>query len=150
MQQGDKPYPYLTHLLNTSVTVPVVEAASEEYLNGLIALLPPTIVALAYDLNLDSSAEEEQEPSPEVALARLNMDQKRTLLKKVFRSPQLHQALGSLTMALRDGGLPSVAEALGIKVENGGYMRGGAMPVGGGEALEVFLNGVKMTVRESE
>ena len=71
-------------------------------------------------------------------------------MAKVVRSPQLHQSLGSLTVALRDGGLPSVADALGIAVENGGYVRGGNMPLGGPEAVVAFIKGVERTVRDSE
>jgi hypothetical protein len=147
-QQADKPYPFLTHLLPTSVTIPMVEAAPETYLDTLLGLVPPVVVVLAS--NVGSGEVHGEPPSSEAAIARLNIDQKRTVLKKVLRSPQFHQALGSLTMALRDGGLPSVAEALRIKVENGGYMRGGAMPLGGGEAVEAFVNGVKKTAREPE
>lgn len=51
-------------------------------------------------------------------------------------------------MALRDGGLPSVSDALGIKVENGGFMRRGGMPLGGGEAVEAFLKGIREMVEE--
>lgn len=51
-------------------------------------------------------------------------------------------------MALRDGGLPSVSDALGIKVENGGFMRRGGMPLGGGEAVDAFLKGIRRTVEE--
>ena len=51
-------------------------------------------------------------------------------------------------MALRDGGLPSVSDALKIKVENGGFMRRGGIPLGGGEAVEAFLNGIRATVEE--
>ena len=69
---------------------------------------------------------------------------------RVVRSPQLHQSLGSLTVAIRDGGLPSVAEALQVKVDNGGYIRGGAMPLGGGDAVEAFVEGVRKTVKEEE
>ena len=78
------------------------------------------------------------------------MDQKKDILKRVLRSPQLHQSLGSLTVALRDGGLPTVSEALEIKVENGGYIRNGEMPLGAGEAVEAFLEGVKQTVQEDK
>jgi hypothetical protein len=53
-------------------------------------------------------------------------------------------------VALRDGGLPSIADALAIRVENGGYMRGGSMPLGGGEAVEAFVEGVRKTVEETE
>jgi 26S proteasome regulatory subunit N13 len=46
--------------------------------------------------------------------------------------------------ALRDGGLPSVSEALRIPVKDGGFIkRGGGVPMGGGDAVEAFLNGVK-------
>lgn len=51
-------------------------------------------------------------------------------------------------MALRDGGLPGVADALGIRVENGGYMQGSGMPLGGGQAVKVFVDGVRKTVQE--
>ena len=51
-------------------------------------------------------------------------------------------------MALRDGGLPTVSEALGIKVENGGFTARGSMPLGGGDAVEAFLEGVKKGVEE--
>lgn len=45
--------------------------------------------------------------------------------------------------ALRDGGLPSVSEALRIPVKDGGFIRRGGVPLGGGDAVEAFLNGVK-------
>jgi 26S proteasome regulatory subunit N13 len=83
------------------------------------------------------------------ALEALSLDQKKAILKKVLRSPQFHQSLASLTVALRDGGLPSVADALGIKVANGGLVKGGSVPLGGGEAVEAFVEGVIQTV-ESE
>jgi hypothetical protein len=53
-------------------------------------------------------------------------------------------------MALRDGGLPMVADALKIKVENGGLIRGGHVPLGEGQAVEAFLEGVKKTVKEED
>lgn len=80
------------------------------------------------------------------ALEALSVDQKKAILKRVLRSPQFHQSLGSLTMAIRDGGLPSIADALGVKVQNGGLVRGGSVPLGGGEAVEAFVEGVKKTV----
>ena len=43
-----------------------------------------------------------------------------------------------------------IGEALGLKVENGGLIRGGSMPLGGGDAVEAFVNGVKKTVEEEE
>ena len=53
-------------------------------------------------------------------------------------------------MALRDGGLPSVSEALHIKVKNGGFTRHGGQPLGGGEAVAAFVEGVKNTVKEED
>ena len=76
--------------------------------------------------------------------------QKKDLLNRVLRSPQLRQSLGSLQFALRDGGLPMVSEALGVKVQNGGMVRGGSVPVGGGEAVELFVEGVKRGVLEEK
>ena len=43
-----------------------------------------------------------------------------------------------------------IGEALGLKVENGGSIRGGSMPLGGGQAVEAFVEGVRRTVREEE
>lgn len=43
-----------------------------------------------------------------------------------------------------------IGEALGLDVENGGSIRGGTMPLGGGEAVEAFVNGVKRTVGRGE
>lgn len=62
----------------------------------------------------------------------------------------MRQSLGSLTVALRDGGLPNVSQALKIDVQNGGYVRGGGMPLGGGEAVKAFVDGVKKTVEKEE
>lgn len=82
------------------------------------------------------------------ALEALSLEQKKAILKKVLRSPQFHQSLGSLTVALRDGGLPSIGDALGIRVTNGGLVRGGSVPLGGGDAVEAFVEGIKRTVEE--
>jgi 26S proteasome regulatory subunit N13 len=86
----------------------------------------------------------------QAALDALSLDQKRVILKRVLRSPQFHQSLGSLTVALRDGGLPSIADALGIKVANGGLVKGGSVPLGGGEAVEAFVEGVRKTVEDEK
>ena len=80
----------------------------------------------------------------------LDLEQKRDILRKVLRSPQFTQSLGSLTVALSDGGLPSISDALKIKVENGGFMRRGGVPLGGGDAVEAFLEGVKRLVEEKK
>jgi 26S proteasome regulatory subunit N13 len=78
------------------------------------------------------------------------LSQKKEVLRRVLRSPQFIQSLGSLTVALRDGGLPSISEALEVKVKNGGFMRRGGMPLGGGEAVEAFLEGVKNGIQEED
>jgi len=109
----------------------------------MCAFLPPSIFLLAQE---SSASLESAEPSPEAgqaAIEALSTEQKREILERVLRSAQLHQSLGSLTVALRDGGLPMIGEALGIDVENGGLIKGGSMPLGGGEAVEKFLEGVK-------
>ena len=43
-----------------------------------------------------------------------------------------------------------IGEALALMVENGGLIRGGSMPLGGGEAVEGFVEGVKKTVQDEE
>lgn len=80
----------------------------------------------------------------------LTLSQKRDIVSKVLRSPQFTQSLGSLTTALRDGGLPTISDALKIKVENGGFIRHGSVPLGGGEAVEAFLKGIKTTVEAEQ
>ena len=43
-----------------------------------------------------------------------------------------------------------VSEALGVRVENGGMIRGGSVPLGEGAAVEAFLEGVKRGVKEEK
>lgn len=43
-----------------------------------------------------------------------------------------------------------VGEALGLKMENGGFIRGGTMPMGGNEAVEGFVEGFRRKVEEEE
>ncbi|KAL2165265.1 hypothetical protein VTH06DRAFT_562 [Thermothelomyces fergusii] len=148
-QAEGKPYPLLTDLLDTSTTIPMLEAATDEYVDSLLGYLPPTVLVLAQQGEHGDAIEKEPGPeSVEAAKQAMSASQKRDLLKKVLRSPQFSQSLASLTMALRDGGLPSIAEALGIAVENGGLVRGGTVPLGGGEAVEAFVEGVKKTVQK--
>ncbi|QUC18396.1 uncharacterized protein UV8b_02637 [Ustilaginoidea virens] len=148
-QHSDVPYPHLSHLLTSTMTVPMIDGASSDFIDTLLSLLPPTVIVLT--AGFPSDEEGQKEPSAgtvERAKASLSLDDKRGLLKKVLRSPQFNQALGVLTMALRDGGLPGVADALGVRVENGGYMPGGQMPLGGGQAVKAFVDGVRKTVKE--
>ncbi|KAG5949993.1 hypothetical protein E4U53_005577 [Claviceps sorghi] len=150
-QQADAPYPSLNHLLPTSITVPLIDEASSEYLDSLLNLLPPAAIVLA--TSSTAAEESQEEPSAAVidaAKASLSEDAKRSLLKKVLRSPQFNQALGTLTMALRDGGLPGVADALGVRVENGGYLVGTQMPLGGAQAVRAFVEGVKKTAKDGD
>lgn len=41
-----------------------------------------------------------------------------------------------------------IGEALGLKVANGGVIRGGSVPLGGGEAIDAFVDGVKRSAEE--
>lgn len=43
-----------------------------------------------------------------------------------------------------------IGEALGLNVKNGGLIKGGSMPLGGGEAVEAFVEGVKRSVEEEK
>ncbi|KAF4546856.1 26S proteasome regulatory subunit RPN13-like protein [Elsinoe fawcettii] len=147
-QSYDKPFTSLPDLLATTTTVPHLKSASPEYIDRLCSHLPPSIFLLSQEAADSLSS---TEPSPEAgkaAIEALSTEQKREILECVLRSPQLHQSLGSLTVALRDGGLPQIGEALGIEIENGGLIRGGSMPLGGGEAVEKFLDGVKKSVQK--
>ncbi|KAJ0121136.1 hypothetical protein J7T55_008298 [Diaporthe amygdali] len=145
-----KAYPLLSDLLEAPTTVPMVRTAEESYVDSLLYFLPPVVLVLAQQGADGPGDEVENEPgadSAAAAIATMSLGQKKALLEKVLRSPQFHQSLTSLTMALRDGGLPSISEALGVRVQNGGYMRGGSMPLGGGEAVEAFVEGVKKSVQ---
>jgi 26S proteasome regulatory subunit N13 len=147
--QQEKPFTTLPDLLQPATTISVIDSAPVQYIDSLLRHLPPVLLLLAQEIDDISSVD----PTPETAAAALealSLSQKRDILHKVLRSPQFSQSLGSLTMALRDGGLPSISDALGIKVENGGFMRRGGMPLGGGEAVEAFLAGIKKAVKDEE
>jgi 26S proteasome regulatory subunit N13 len=139
--QGN-PFTTLPDLLTTASTVPLVDSADESTIDRLLEYLPPVLIGLAQQArggpaaSMEAScADSPQEP--------LSQDGKKGILRRVLQSPQFAQSLSSLTVALWDGGLPSISEALNINVHNGGYMRRGGMPLGGGDAVEAFLNGVK-------
>ncbi|CAO1605157.1 hypothetical protein XANCAGTX0491_008684 [Xanthoria calcicola] len=149
--QEPKLFTTLPDLLPSSITIPVVDSADQRFVDNLLSHLPPTLLLLAQEVDDISSVD----PTPDTAKAAmeaLSLDQKKDILRKVMRSPQFHQSLGSLTSALRDGGLPSIADALKVPVRNGGYIKqGGGVPLGGGDAVEAFLSGVKTAVeREKE
>lgn len=146
-QSQGKVYPLLNDLLDAPTTIPVIESATPEHVDSLLDLIPPTVLVLAVDDDFDGEA---TPAAAATAKAALSLEQKRSLLKQVLRSPQFHQSLASLSVALRDGGLPSIAEALGVRVENGGLVRGGSVPLGGGEAIEAFVEGVKKMVQREQ
>jgi 26S proteasome regulatory subunit N13 len=138
----------LADLLTPTFTLPLVDSADEITIDRFLEFLPPTLLALAEEA--DDSADVNLEASSTLAAKQApSLEQKKNILRRVLRSPQFSQSLSSLTIALRDGGLPSISEALHIPVQNGGFMRRGGMPLGGGDAVEAFLNGVKDHVEKS-
>ena len=137
----------LPDLLPSTTTIPVIDSANEPFIDNLLLYVPPTLLVL----NPETESFGSKDPNPETvkaAIRSLDLDKKKNLLKKVLRSPQFFQSLSSLTVALRDGGLPTIADALGVPVENGGFTRRGEVPVGGGEAIKAFLDGVKKFVEK--
>jgi len=139
----------LSDLMTPETCIATLKTATPTHINALLTLLPPQILLLAQEAD-DLTDVDFNSETAQAAIEALTLEQKKDILTRVFRSPQLHQSLGSLTMALRDGGLPMVAESLGIKVANGGLIRGGQMPLGEGDAVEAFLEGVKTTVKEED
>lgn len=155
-QQADRPSTTLPDLLTPATTVSFIASATPGQIDNLCSFLPSELFLLSQESSSTSTIDTPADPSgassvaAQGALEALSTDQKRDIIKRVFHSPQLQQSLGSLTVALRDGGLPMIGDALGLKVENGGSMRGSVMPLGGGEAVEAFIAGVKTTVEEEE
>lgn len=144
-------YTTLPDLLPSSTTIPTIDAASQDQVDNLLSYLPPAILLLAQESadSIDGMVEPTA-GTTKAALEALSLVQKKSILKRVLRSPQFHQSLGSLTMAIRDGGLPTIADALGVQLTNGGLVRGGSVPLGGGDAVEAFITGVKKTVEEKK
>ena len=150
-QAQGKVFTTLPDLLPTSTTIPTIDSATPAQLDNLLGYLPPTVLLVAQESasQIDGMVEPNA-ATASAALEALSIDQKKAILKRVLRSPQFHQSLGSLTMAIQDGGLPSIADALRVKVQNGGLVRGGSMPLGGGDAVEAFVEGVRKTVEEKK
>jgi hypothetical protein len=145
-RQTDKPFTTLSDLLTPATTTEYISKASPAEIDNLCAFLPAEIFVLAQESS-DKTAAETSESATRAAIEALSQEQKKSVIIRVLRSPQLQQSLASLTVALRDGGLPMIGEALQLKVENGGLIKGGAMPLGGGSAVEAFVDGVKRTVQ---
>lgn len=138
----------LADLLTPASTIPLIDSADENVIDRFLEFLPPTLLALAQEID-DAAAVSTDASSADAAKQALGLEQKKDILRRVLRSPQFSQSLSSLTIALRDGGLPSISEALSIPVTNGGFMRRGGVPLGGGDAVEAFLNGVKEHVKSN-
>ncbi len=137
----------LPDLLPPSTTIPVIDSADEAFIDNLLNYIPPALLLLSQEGEGPGAAD----PTPvtaKAALDALSLGQKKETLAKVLRSPQFSQSLASLTVALRDGGLPSIGDALGIPIENGGFLRKGGVPIGGGDAVKAFLEGVKIVVEK--
>lgn len=143
----ERTFTTLADLLTPTSTVPWIDSADEELVDRLLQYLPPALVTLTQEAE-DSAGLNTDHASVQAAEQALSLGQKKEILRRVLRSPQLSQSLASLTVALRDGGLPSISEALNIPVHNGGYMRRGGVPLGGGDAVEAFLEGVKESVEK--
>lgn len=144
-------YTTLPDLLPLSTTVLTIESATLNQVDNLLSYLPPTILLIAQEsaTTIGGMVEPNAETT-NAAIQALSLNQKKAILKRVLRSPQFHQSLGSLTMAIRDGGLPSIADALGIRLEHGGLVRGSSVPLGGGDAVEAFVEGVRKSVEEKK
>ncbi|OAX84508.1 hypothetical protein ACJ72_01124 [Emergomyces africanus] len=150
-EAAEDPFTTLSELFPPSSTLPLIESADAQTVDHLLSFLPTSLLFLA-QTNVDeipSNIEPGSEPA-KAAMQALTLEQKRDILRRVLRSPQFMQSLGSLTVALRDGGLPSISDALNIKVENGGFMRRGGVPLGGGDAVRAFLEGVKRHAEANE
>ncbi|KAE8355546.1 proteasome complex subunit Rpn13 ubiquitin receptor-domain-containing protein [Aspergillus coremiiformis] len=144
----DRPFTTLQDLLSPATTLPFLEFADDRTVDNLLSFLPPALLLLAQDVEDVSSVDDPE--LTEAVMASLDLPQKKNILRKVLHSPQFTQSLASLTVAIRDGGLPSISEALKIPVENGGFMRRGGVPLGGGDAVEVFLQGVRNHVKDTD
>ena len=138
----------LADLLTPTHTIPLIDSADESTTDRLLDFLPPALLAPTHEAD-DSADVKLDAASTSAARQALSLEQKKGVLRRVLRSPQFSQSLSSLTIALRDGGLPSISEALSVPVQNGGFIRRGGMPLGGGDAVEAFLNGVKDQIEKS-
>ncbi|KAJ5135683.1 26S proteasome complex ubiquitin receptor subunit Rpn13 [Penicillium bovifimosum] len=149
-QDPERPSTTLQDLLPPSTTLQFIDSVDTTTADHLLSFLPPALLLLAQG-NAEEASEADTDPElAQAALLSLDLSQKKDILRKVLRSPQFMQSLASLTVALRDGGLPSISEALQIPVANGGFMRRGGVPLGGGDAVDAFLDGVRRHVKEED
>ncbi|RKF57408.1 putative 26s proteasome complex ubiquitin receptor subunit rpn13 protein [Golovinomyces cichoracearum] len=141
----------ISDLIPPSMTIPMIDSFYSEQIDNLLKHLPLTILLIAQESgSAEADLADESIKSSEICAEKiikgLSLELKKTILKQVLRSPHFHQSLASLTMAIRDGGLPSLAEALKIKVPNLGFVTGGTVPLGGSDAVEAFIAGIRTTV----
>ena len=148
-QASQDPYTTLLDLLSPPTTIPVIDKAPDSFIDALCTHLPTTLFLIEQEVE-DVADIDPESDTAKMAMHALDQEQKRDILKRVVTSPQMKQSLGSLTVALRDGGLPNVSQALKINVANGGFIRGGGMPLGGGDAVKAFVEGVKKTVHNDD
>ena len=154
-QLQSNPFTTLGALLSPATTVPMLETASAEILEDLLVCsLPSTLLYLEHEVQTEDIPDSQADIETARASAQaLTEEQRKKILGKVLRSPQFFQGLGNLTVALSDGGLPSVSDALRVEVEGRGYkMQPGAgmVPISGGDAVEAFLKGIKKQVEKEE
>lgn len=147
-QEAEQPFTTLQDLLPPSTTLPFLETLDADSVDNFLKFLPQELLTLALQMEDLSPSQSRPETAQEV-LSALSVSQKKNILRKVLHSPQFTQSLASLTVAIRDGGLPSISEALKIPVENGGFVRRGGVPLGGGEAMKSFIRGVQDHVKDS-
>ena len=148
-QPQEKLFTTLADLLVPASTIPLLDSADEELIDRLYECLPPQLVATvqaSVDTSAlqNSNATSEEKQAAQTSLTKVRKD----MLRRVLRSPQFSQSLSSLTIALREGGLPIISETIGVPVRNGGYLRHGGVPMGGGEAVEAFMDGVRKDVED--
>ena len=148
-QQRSAPFTSLLDLLWPSHTLPTVQNASDDVIDALCAQLPTTPFLLEAEVE-DVDQIDPNSETAQMAIQTLSREEQVDVLGRILRAPQLRAALGSLTEALKTGALPTVSQALKIDVENGGYMRGAGMPLGGDDAVKAFLEGVKKTVEKEK
>ena len=134
----------LHDLLPPSTNIDPIDSADQTLTDNLLSHLPP-ILLLAQGAD-DFSAADPTSETVEAAIEALSLTQKKDILRHVLRSPQFSQGLSSLTIALRDGGLQSISDALKIRINHREFTQRHRTPFRGGEAVKVFLDGIKVIV----
>ncbi|KAJ5620025.1 hypothetical protein N7510_004009 [Penicillium lagena] len=129
-QDPEQPSTTLQDLLPPSTTLPFIESANATTADHLLNFLPPALLLLAQG-NAEALEADTDPELAQAALLSLDLPQKKDILRRVLRSPH-------------------ISEALEIPVANGGFMRRGGVPLGGGEAVEAFLDGVRQHVKQKD